>query len=238
MARLHVLFNKDHVDQKRIAGKVVIVIDVVFATTSIATALEHGAREIVPALDENDATQEASRRAEGTFVLAGELEAVTLPGFVDSWPGALALQPLDGKSLIYSTSNGTVALNRVRGAAHVYAGALVNGEALVRHVISAHDGLSVILLCAGAGEAFTLEDFYGAGYCASLLMAAADYWPTDAAVAAMLLHDSSEALDCIRRSRIGRVMTARALDHELAFAAQKSVLASVPRFSDGRLVRA
>ena len=49
MARIHVLARKEELDGERLPGKVVVVLDVLFATSSIVTALAHGATEVVPA---------------------------------------------------------------------------------------------------------------------------------------------------------------------------------------------
>ncbi len=239
MGRIHVLVNKEHVNAQRLPGKVVIVLDVVFATTSIITALEHGATEVIPMLDAASALQEASRRVRGSFVLAGELDTETLPGFVDPWPTALIAQQLRGRSLVYTTTNGTVALNRAAPAAHVYAGALLNGEALVQYVNVHHPNDPVLLICAGSGTNFNMEDFYGAGYLVSLLLASRDgFRVSDAAQAAAMFYERWQALECLRRARVGRIMAARHLDDEIAFAAQKSVFATVPRFAGGRVTRA
>ena len=57
----------------RMAGKVVVVIDVLFATTTMVAALAHGALEIIPVLDEAAARAEDLRRGAGSCVLAGFL---------------------------------------------------------------------------------------------------------------------------------------------------------------------
>jgi 2-phosphosulfolactate phosphatase len=239
MPRLHVLFNKEHVDLRRLPGKVVIVLDVVFATTSIIAALEQGATEVIPTVDAETAVIEAGQRLAGSFVLAGELNTENLPGFADPWPKALIAHELRGKPLIYSTTNGTVALNRVSNAAHVYAAALVNGAAVARHVSQCHAEETVLVLCAGSGLNFNIEDFYGAGSIVSLLTASRpDYRPTDAALAAAMFHDRWDALECLRSSRVGRMMAARDLDDEVVFAAQKNVFETVPKFMSGRVRRA
>jgi 2-phosphosulfolactate phosphatase len=239
MARIHVLLNKEHVDPRRLPGKVVIVLDVVFATTSIIAALEQGATEVIPTVDAQTAVIEAGQRPAGSFVLAGELNTDTLPGFVDPWPKALIARELRGKALIYSTTNGTVALNRVSNATHVYAAALVNGAAVARHVSQRHTEETVLVLCSGSGPNFNIEDFYGAGSIVSLLMASRpDYRPTDAALAAAMFHDRWDGLDCLRRSRVGCMMAARDLDDEVVFAAQKDVFETVPEFINGRVRRA
>src|SRR5437762_7826532 len=80
--KLHVLTRKEEFDSVRIAGKVVVVIDILFATTTMVAALAHGAREVIPVLDEAAARAEDQLRGAGSCVLAGELYAETLPGFV------------------------------------------------------------------------------------------------------------------------------------------------------------
>ncbi|HEY7723965.1 MAG TPA: 2-phosphosulfolactate phosphatase, partial [Anaeromyxobacteraceae bacterium] len=106
--RLHVLLTKEELDGERLPGKVVVVVDVLFATTSIAAALAHGAAEVVPALDAASARAEAASRPPGSWLLAGERDAVTLPGFADPTPLALLRLDLAGRALVYATTNGTV----------------------------------------------------------------------------------------------------------------------------------
>lgn len=233
MARIHVLTRKEDLDAERLAGKVVVVIDVLFATSSIVAALAHGATEVLPTLDGDAALLEARGRAAGSFVLSGELAAVTLDGFAHPTPLALIEQGVAGKTLIYSTTNGTVALRKSSEAARVYAGALLNGAALVAE-LGPLSGTTVILVCAGSMGNFNLEDFYGAGYLASLL-SLGPHQLSDAALAAKLLHDSTDAYACLSASRVGQMMIARGLEREVRFAAQKDLLPVVPRLANGSL---
>ena len=236
MAKIHVLLKKEELDSERLPGKVVVVLDILFATSSIVAALAHGAVEVVPALNGEAALQEAARRPEGSYVLSGELNAVTLEGFSRPTPMSLLGQDLAGKTLIYSTTNGTVAVKKAREADHVYAAALLNGEAMVAQIERAHAGETVLIVCSGSADNFNLEDFYGAGYLVSLFArrpGAHEF--TDAAVAARLLHDHCEALECLAASRVGRMMLPLGLEHELKFASQKSRFAVVARLENGSL---
>src|SRR4051795_11349100 len=67
--KIHVLTKKEELDSVRIPGKVVIVLDVLFATTTMITALAHGAREVVPVLDEAAARAQAGAFRAGEFVI-------------------------------------------------------------------------------------------------------------------------------------------------------------------------
>ena len=101
----------------RVPGKVVVVLDIIFATTTMVTALAHGAKEIVPVLDEK-----AARACAGDFpgcVLSGELFAETLSGFAHPAPLALLAHGIEGKRVIFSTPKGTVAMTEAVGEARV-----------------------------------------------------------------------------------------------------------------------
>ena len=236
MAKIHVLLKKEELDSERLPGKVVVVLDILFATSSIVAALAHGAVEVVPALNGEAALQEAARRPEGSYVLSGELNAVTLEGFSRPTPMSLLGQDLAGKTLIYSTTNGTVAVGKAREADHGYAAALLNGEAMVAQIERAHAGETVLIVCSGSADNFNLEDFYGAGYLVSLFArrpGAHEF--TDAAAAARLLHDHCEALECLAASRVGRMMLSLGLEHEVRFASQKSRFSVVARLENGSL---
>lgn len=236
MATIHVLLKKEELDSQRLSGKVVVVLDVLFATSSIVAALAHGAAQVVPALNGEAALLEAAGRAAGSYLLSGELNAVTLDGFSHPTPMALLGQDLAGKTLIYSTTNGTVAVGKAREADHVYAGALLNGEAMVAHIERTFRSETVLIVCSGSADNFNLEDFYGAGYLISLFARRPDaHQFTDAALAARLLHDHCDAMECLSASRVGRMMLSRGLEHEVRFAAQKSRFRVVARLEGGSL---
>lgn len=234
--KIHVLLKKEELDAQRLPGKTVVVLDILFATSSIVAAMAHGAAEVIPTLDGAAAQAEAARHPAGTCVLSGELNADTLPGFVHPTPLALLAENLEGKSLIYSTTNGTVAVNKSREADHVYAAALLNGEAVVKHIAQQHADETVLIVCSGSADNFNLEDFYGAGYLASLFARQGqEHEFTDAALAAMLLHEKNDAGECLRRARVGRMMLERRLDREVDFAAQKNLYTVVPKLDGNRL---
>ena len=89
MQKIHVLLKKEELDAQRLDGKVVVVLDILFATSSIVTALAHGATEVIPTLDGRAAQEAAKAFPAGSYVLSGELNADTLPGFVHPTPQAL-----------------------------------------------------------------------------------------------------------------------------------------------------
>ncbi len=245
MPKLHVLFKKEDIDPTRLEGKVVIVLDVLFATSTIVHAFGEGIGCIWPAFDAEDAlrisaeisaeTSADTSAEQNSPMLAGEYLANSMPGFGPATPLALAGTGIRGASLVYATTNGTVALNSSTAAAHVYVGALLNGAALVAHVIRTHPQAQVLLVCSGSVGRFNLEDFYGAGHLAAHFERDGRYALTDAAMAALLLYRGCDAATALGASRVGRMMQAHDLQQEVDCAAQFDTLDVVPRLDNGRL---
>lgn len=232
--KVHVLTKKEELDTVRLPGKVVVVLDILFATTTMITALAHGAKEVVPVLDESAAHAESRQLPEHSFVLAGELYAETLPGFAHPAPLSLLEHGVEGKSVIYSTTNGTVAMGLACSAARVYCGALLNARALVEHIVKHHPGETVLIVCSGSGNNFNFEDFYGAGYFVECLQPHVTDL-SDAAKAALALYRHAKAPEALLDCRVGRMMAARGLTREVEFACRRDAFPVVAALDQGRV---
>ena len=236
--KIHVLTRKEELDNVRVADKVVVVLDVLFATSTMVTALAHGAQGVIPVMDEAAARAAAARDADpDTLVLSGELNAVTLPGFAPPTPLALIEHGIAERRVILSTTNGTVAMRSCSGAHRVYAGALLNGVALIEHILGAHAGRTLLIVCSGSANNFNLEDFYGAGYLVDLIAGRlgehADF--SDAARAARALFRHADPFESLAGCRVGRMTLEHGLEHEVRHAARLSTLEVVPVLDEGML---
>lgn len=235
--KIHVLTKREELDTVRLAGKVVVVLDILFATTTMVTALANGAREVIPVLDEAGARERATGLPEGSYVLSGELMAETIPGFAHPAPRALVEHGIEGKTVVYSTTNGTVALAHAAAGSRVYAGALLNAGALARHIAAAHPGETVLIVCSGSANNFNLEDFVGAGAfvhrLGEILGEDADF--SDAARAALAVYRGAVLPQTLLECRVGRMMARRALAHEVEFACREDEYPVVPALQAGVL---
>jgi 2-phosphosulfolactate phosphatase len=235
--KVHVLFRREDLDMVKLEGKVVVVLDVLFATSTMVNVLAHGASAAVPTLDEAHARAQAKVLRSGSYVLSGELLAETISGFASPTPLALVEHGVEGKTVIYATTNGTVALKHSSVADHVFAGALLNAAAVVRHIAAHHREGTILIVCAGSMGNPNLEDMYGAGYFVELIARelgeSRDF--SDAAIAARALFRSEPAESALFRSRVGKMMQERGLTHEVEYAAQLSRLDVVPKLVDGVL---
>ena len=235
--KVHVLFKREDLDHERLEGKVAIVLDVLFATTTIIHAVHSGAKEVIPTLNESSALEVAQNYDEEAYLLAGELYGETLPGFLHPAPLRLAEEPLLDKTLIYSTTNGTVALRQAAAADQVFVGALINAEALVDHVLSSYPGKTILIVCSGSMGNPNLEDACGAGYFVDLLKArmrdvGSDAF-SDTAEAARMIFKSEPSVESLLRSRVGRLMVERGMEEEVHFAANLSTHQTIPKVFGG-----
>ena len=235
--RIHVLTRKEELDAERARSKVIVVLDILFATTTIVAALAEGAAEVLPVANEAAARVAGAGLEPGSYVLSGELYADTLPGFAPPAPLALLQHGVRGKTLVYSTTNGTLAVLESAGARRVYCGSLLNANAVAKHIAAEHAGDTVLVLCAGSGGNFNLEDFFGAGCLVDRLTTAlgADADLSDSARAALALYRGMRASQALMECRVGRMMARRGLAHEVDFACRLDAYPIVPRLDGGRL---
>jgi 2-phosphosulfolactate phosphatase len=235
--KVHVLFRRQDIDMVKLERKVVVVLDVLFATSTMVTALGHGASRVIPTLNEGDARQIARALETGSYVLSGELFAEMIDGFASPMPLALVEHGVQDKAVVYATTNGTVALRDASAAEHVFAGALLNAPAVVAHIAKNHPGATIVVVCSGSMGNPNLEDMYGAGYFVDLIAQAMgekrDF--SDAAIAARALFHSEDAQSALLRSRVGQLMQERGHAHEVEYAAQLGTLDVVPKLVDGVL---
>lgn len=239
MPRVHVLTTKGCAQPERLRGVIAVVVDAIFATTAIAVMMEREVRQIVPTLDSHSARNAAMELPPDEVLLVGEKDGEQIPGFLDPWPMNLLKADIRGKTVIYSTTNGTIALNGAAGASIVLAASPVNARAVAEYIHRNHEGRNIVVICAGAGTAFSLEDFYGAGCLVSHLASFGNSFAlSDAANAARLLHDNAPAHECVYETYAGRMMIARGRSDDLRLVTMEDAFSVTPIFERGRIVNA
>jgi 2-phosphosulfolactate phosphatase len=146
---------------EHLAGKAVVVFDVLRATTSMTAALAAGVREI-RIFGDLEAALVAGRAFPGPHLLCGERQAMKPPGFdLGNSPAAFKRDLHQNTTLFMSTTNGTRAILAAKGASVIFIGALTNADAVANALIQT--GLDVTLLCAGTEGQVSAEDVLGAG---------------------------------------------------------------------------
>lgn len=148
-----------------LAGRVVAIIDVLRASTSIAVALSNGAKAVIPFDSAEDAVLRSRNFERPTVRLAGERRMRPIPGFdLGNSPAEFTREAVEGKTVLFTTTNGTAALLAVQGARDVVVASYVNASASLALLRSAlRGGTDVAIVCAGRERQFALEDAACAG---------------------------------------------------------------------------
>jgi 2-phosphosulfolactate phosphatase len=214
---------------------VAIVIDVLRASTTIATALANGASHVIP-LDTVEAARDRQAR-QPELLLCGERDAHPLPGFdLGNSPREYTRERVEGKGLILTTTNGTKALQAAEkaGAGTIVVGALTNRQAVVD--FSAGSLNPLLLVCAGCQGQFSLED----ALCAGALIAGlgAELLLTDAARACLALYEywgPDQLALAVAGSEHGQRLQRKGYGEDIMLAMAVDTCPVVPIYQDGEI---
>jgi 2-phosphosulfolactate phosphatase len=156
--RVEVVPVAGEIRHDQISNRVVVVIDVLRASSTIVTALHNGFSAVIPV---ETAGQALALRGEHS-ILAGERFCKKHPSFdFNNSPTALCTDQFLGKQLILCTTNGTRAIQKADRAHTLLIGCLLNATACITQALSYQ--LDITLYCAGTREEFALEDGIAAG---------------------------------------------------------------------------
>ena len=137
---------------------IVVLVDILRASTTICTAIENGARAIIPVAS----IELAKQYKEQGYLVASEQDGKKLD-FADFGNSAFSFtrDRVEGKTLVYCTTNGTRALDIAKHSEQIVIGAFINISALTNWLIG--EGKNVVILCSGWKRKFCLEDTVFAG---------------------------------------------------------------------------
>lgn len=158
MRKVEVCFSPELIHLFDLEGKIVVVVDIFRATSTMVAALAHGVEEILPFAD-----LEACRvMKEKGFLIGGERNGLTAPGFeMGNSPVAYLDGTYVGRKLAMTTTNGTQAIEKSRTAEEILIGAFPNLQATVSYIQAQEK--DVLIHCAGWKGNFNLEDSLFAG---------------------------------------------------------------------------
>lgn len=158
---LHTCFSPALLHLYDVNDAIVVIIDVFRATSTIASALQNGARCVIP-VDTVAKAVEMSKRVEG--IAAGERDGKIAEGLEHgNSPLEYTREFIEGKTLVLTTTNGTRLLHMAleNGADTIITGSFPNLSSVCRYLISQKK--NVVLGCAGWKDRFNLEDTLFAG---------------------------------------------------------------------------
>jgi 2-phosphosulfolactate phosphatase len=203
------------------------VIDVIRATSTIATALAHGALGIQPVTSVPDAF--VLKALNPDSLLAGERGGRPLPGFdLGNSPEDFTPERVTGKRVILTTTNGTAALAACRGARAVITASLLNLDAVAARLIQL--GPPWTIVCAGCEGQFGVDDAIVAG-------ALADALGCDHPLISLYHSVRDDLTESLQASAAGRELFKVGMEKDIPFCARRNIFQIAPTWSDDGLLR-
>jgi 2-phosphosulfolactate phosphatase len=164
---LHTSLSPSLLNLYEVSNSIVVIIDVLRATSTIATALYNGAKCVIP-VDSVTRCMEIGRQIDG--ITAGERDGQIAEGLVyGNSPFEYPREFIEGKTLVLTTTNGTRLLHMAleKGAKEIITGSFPNLSAVCDHLIQKKQ--NVILGCAAWKDRVNIEDMLFAGAVISII---------------------------------------------------------------------
>ncbi|MDP4199501.1 MAG: 2-phosphosulfolactate phosphatase [Bacteroidota bacterium] len=233
-------FSPNHLDELELRDKIVVVIDVLRASTTITYAMRAGAREIIPV-----ASVEAAMKIVGNLhstmmsdrpatILCGERGGKRIEGFkLGNSPLEYTEEAVRGKALILTTTNGAVALTKAKHARQCFVSSFVNMTASVDAIASIPgiEAEQLVILTSGREEEFSLEDATCAGMLITRLMTRlGSLQLSDSARAALSVYHQygSDIYRTLLESDHGRTLSELGFEADILAASQIDSMPLVP----------
>jgi 2-phosphosulfolactate phosphatase len=240
--RIDVQFGVQQLAQADMQGRVVAVIDVLRASTTIAVALANGARTIIPLENSEEVAMRAKQFERGSMLLAGERRMLRMDGFdLGNSPREHTREQVEGKTVLLTTTNGTHALLAVQGARDVVVASYVNLTAVSAMLRAAlRGGADVTIVCAGQDRQFALEDAACAGrYVSQVVKRLHAVELNDAALAASLIDRryGDNLMRLFETAAHGRALAAAGFEEDLAACAAVDSYPVIPIYQDRQITK-
>ena len=214
--------------------EVVVVIDVLRATSAICTAIENGVEGIIPV----STVEDAKAYLDKGYIAAAEREGKIVEGFsLGNSPYSYMDEALKGKTVVLTTTNGTKAIKIAEHKETVVIGSLNNLDALVSWIVDR--GENTLLLASGWKDKFNLEDTICAGaIIEGVLLSKTFRSNEDSSIAAMFLSKSARdnQFSFLKSSSHRIRLRNLNLNADVKYCLTPNNLSAIPILKDGVLI--
>lgn len=235
MNRIEVCFSPGEYHLYEADFQLVVVLDVLRATSAICAAMEHGVKEIIPVAS----VEEARKLQSEGYLAAAERGGQIVEGFdMGNSPFSYMDPSLKGKSVVLTTTNGTKAINMAKDKETVVIGALNNLDVLCHWLIQQQR--DILVLGSGWKDKFNLEDTICAGAIADKCLKSGRFFADeDSTVAAKFIFRSSRdnMFAFLKASSHRRRLRKLNLNEDVKYCLTPNNCSAIPILKNGSLVR-
>jgi 2-phosphosulfolactate phosphatase len=235
--RLGLVFTPGEIQDGLLREATVALVDVLRATSVIPRAFASGAARVIPADSVEHATGLLASLDRKTTLLCGEREGKKIAGFhLGNSPLEYTPKAVKGKTLIFSSTNGSQAMMRCLAAPEQILASFVNATAAVERLLDG--GRDILVVCSGKLGRSALEDAVLGGLLVERLLARAPELVTDdgALMARTLWRRWEEDVaGMLAASSHGTYLASLGFEADLEFCSRVDSVRAVPVLKDGRI---
>lgn len=233
--KINILFSPIVADELYFTGKTTVMIDVLRASSTIITALNNGAKEIVPVGTIEFAVKVSGGMFGGQTLLGGERNTKKIEGFaLGNSPLEYEEKVVNGKSIVFYTTNGTKALTKAKFSENLFVCSFLNLTAVAKHLVSLNNNVEII--CAGRNNFFSLEDTVCAGKLVSEIISLnSEIEINDSVSASLALNDKygGNLLKMLRESDHGKLLIENGFEEDIKYCSQLNIYSTIPYYANG-----
>jgi 2-phosphosulfolactate phosphatase len=225
----------DYIAEDRLREKIVVVVDVLRATSVITTAIGNGAAQVIVTIE----TEEAMELKSDNCILGGERKALKVEGFdLSNSPLEYTEEVVRGKTVILSTTNGTKAIKKSEIADRIYIASMLNGRAVAKRLID--ENRDTIIICAGTYGKFSLDDFICAGKIIYELNEISKIDMDDFAAASLMTYRDNrwDTLGYVKMANHYKYLVSIGMEEDIRYCFTEDIISMVPEYNDGKITAA
>ena len=233
--RIEVCYTPREYDYFKDEFEIVVVIDVLRATTAICVAFEYGIKSIIPVPTLEDALEYKKKG----FLVGAERKGQIVEGFdFGNSPYSYMKDEFKGKDVVLTTTNGTKSIAAAKDADTLVIGALVNLDVLTTWLIKQNK--NTLCLCSGWQDKFNLEDTICAGAISEALINTGKFTSIeDSSIAAKYLYLSAKDnyMGYLKSSSHRRRLRNLNLNEDIKYCLTPNKTKVIPILKDGKLIK-
>lgn len=239
MNNIDVLLTPEEIVCKELDGKLIVVIDVLRASSTIVTALARGCNGFIPIFSTSGAKNEANCLKKEEVLLCGERKGFKIEGFdLGNSPREYTEKITKGKKIVFTTTNGVKTMEMAKNASEIAICSFLNLHAVCDYCLNFNG--DVVVICAGRDGKYSLED----AVCAGMLIDSVrkklleSYRETDANVTVQILYKkyANNILGMLKKSQHGQILESIGLEKDLEYCSSVDIFDIVPIFKDGMII--
>lgn len=164
MKTIDVCLSPDLMHLYKVENRTVVVVDILRATSCMTTAFAYGVESITPFAN----LENCQAMKKQGYITSGERDGKKVAGFDrGNSPFEYMDESVKDQKIAFTTTNGTVAIEKSKGAKEILIGSFLNLSAVARHLLL--HGSDILIVCAGWKGKVNMEDTLFAGALVEML---------------------------------------------------------------------